>query len=65
MKGGDRMFGIWKTRLGFRSVYEGWVHINGEPVLFNSERGALEYMHDIELKNNDRGTEYEVRRYKG
>ena len=45
-----RKYGIWKTRYVSKNVFEGWVQINNEPVLFESERGALEYMHDIEMK---------------
>ena len=58
-----RKYGIWKTRYVSKNVFEGWVQINNEPVLFESERGALEYMHDIENKQRGNVAEYEVRRY--
>jgi hypothetical protein len=58
-----RKYGIWKTRYVSKNVFEGWVQINNEPVLFESERGALEYMHDIENKHRWNEAEYEVRRY--
>lgn len=58
-----RKYGIWKTRYVSKNVFEGWVQINNEPVLFESERGALEYMYDIENKQRGNVAEYEVRRY--
>ena len=39
----------------------GWVRHNGEPILFATERGALEYMHGIEMKTQGAFTEFEVR----
>ena len=34
---------------------------NGEPILFATERGALEYMYGIEMKTQSAFTEFEVR----
>lgn len=38
-----------------------WVRHNGEPILFATERGALEYMHGIEMKTQGAFTEFEIR----
>ena len=58
-------FGIWKTRYtqNIKNTYEDWVRLKHAPVLFDTEMGALEYKHDLELKTLDINTEYEVRRY--
>ena len=34
------------------------------PVLFDTELGALEYKHHLEMITLDRNTEFRVRRYK-
>ncbi len=34
---------------------------NGEPVLFSTELGALEYMHSMEMRTQSVFTEFEVR----
>ena len=44
-----------------RNIFEDWVRHNGEPILFATERGALEYMHGIEMKTQGAFTEFEVR----
>ena len=44
-----------------RNIFEDWVRHNGEPILFATERGALEYMHGIEMKTKGAFTEFEVR----
>ena len=41
--------------------FEYWVRHNGEPVLFATERGVLEYMHSIEMKTKCAVTEFELR----
>ena len=43
----NKKYGIWKTRYAenSRNIFEDWVRHNGEPILFATERGALEYMH--------------------
>lgn len=57
-------YGIWKTRYAenSRNIFEDWVRQrNGKPVLFSAERGALEYMHGMEMKMQSVFTEFEVR----
>ena len=59
-----KKYGIWKTRYAenSRNIFEDWVRQkNGGPVLFSTERGALEYMHDIEMRTQSVFTEFEVR----
>ena len=58
-----KKYGIWKTRYAenSRNVFGGWFRHNGEPILFATERGALEYMHGIEMKMQGTCTEFEVR----
>ena len=56
--------GIWKTRYAenSRNIFEDWVRQkNGEPVLFSTELGALEYMHSMEMRTQSVFTEFEVR----
>ena len=50
-----KKYGIWKTRYAenSRNIFEDWVRHN--------ERGALEYMHGIEMKTKGAFTEFEVR----
>lgn len=57
-----KKYGIWKTRYAEnnRNIFEDWVRHSGEPILFASERGALEYMHGIEMKTQGAFTEFEV-----
>lgn len=43
------------------NIFKKWVRHNGEPILFSKERGALEYMHSIEMKTKGAFTEFEVR----
>lgn len=59
----NKKYGIWKTRYAenSRNIFEDWVRRDGEPVLFSTERGALEYMHGIEMKTRGAFTEFEVR----
>ena len=60
----NKKYGIWKTRYAenSRNIFEDWVRQkNGEPVLFSTERGALEYLHDVEMKAQSVFTEFEVR----
>lgn len=59
-------YGIWKVRYtqNIKNTFEGWVRSHSAPVLFDSEIGALEYKHDLEMKTLDRNTEFRVRRYK-
>ena len=48
-----KKYGIWKTRYAenSRNIFEDWVRQkNGEPVLFSTELGALEYMHSMEMR---------------
>lgn len=58
----QKKYGIWKTRYAenSRKIFEDWVRRNGEPILFSTERGALEYMHGIEMRTRSVFTEYEV-----
>lgn len=58
----QKKYGIWKTRYAenSRNIFEDWVRRNGEPILFSTERGALEYMHGIEIRTRSVFTEYEV-----
>ena len=59
-----KKYSIWKTRYAenSRNIFEDWVRQkNGEPVLFSTERGALEYLHDMEMKTQSVFTEFEVR----
>lgn len=59
-----KKYGIWKTRYAenSRNIFEDLVRQkNGEPVLFSTERGALEYLHDMEMKTQSVFTEFEVR----
>ena len=59
-----KKYGIWKTRYAenSRNIFEDWVRQkNGKPVLFSTERGALEYLHGIEMKTQGAFTEFEVR----
>ena len=58
-----KKYGIWKTRYAenSRNVFGGWFRHNGEPILFATERGALEYMYGIEMKTQSAFTEFEVR----
>ena len=59
-----KKYGIWKTRYAenSRNIFEDWVrHKNGEPVLFSTELGALEYMHSMEMRTQSVFTEFEVR----
>ena len=45
-----------------RNKFEDWVRQkNGEPVLFSTELGALEYMHSMEMRTQSVFTEFEVR----
>ena len=44
-----------------RNIFEDCVRHNGDPILFATERGALEYMHGIEMKTQGAFTEFEVR----
>jgi hypothetical protein len=59
----NKKYGIWKTRYSenSRNIFEDWVRRNGEPVLFSTERGALEYMHGMEMKTSNMFTDFEVR----
>ena len=59
----NKKYGIWKTRYAenSRNIFEDWVRRDGEPILFATERGALEYMHGIEMKTQGAFTEFEVR----
>ena len=43
-----------------QKYFEDWVRRDGEPILFATERGALEYMHGIEMKTQGAFTEFEV-----
>lgn len=59
-----KKYGIWKTRYAenSRNIFEDWVRQkNGDPVLFSTERGSLEYLHDMEMKAQSVFTEFEVR----
>ena len=59
-----KKYGIWKTRYAenSRNIFEDWVRQkNGEPVLFSTELGALEYMHSMEMRTQSVFTEFEVR----
>lgn len=59
-----KKYGIWKTRYAenSRNIFEDWVRQkNGEPILFATERGALEYMHGMKMKTQGAFTEFEVR----
>lgn len=59
-----KKYGVWKTRYAenSRNIFEDWVRRkNGEPVLFVTELGALEYMHCMEMKTQSVFTEFEVR----
>ena len=60
-----RLFFVAKTE-GDKNAQQkiqhmGWVRRDGEPILFSTERGALEYMHGIEMKTQGAFTEFEVR----
>ena len=44
-----------------RNIFEDWVRRDGDPILFPTERGALEYMHGMEMKTQGAFTEFEVR----
>ena len=58
-----KKYGIWKTRYAenSRNIFEDWVRQkNGEPVLFSTELGALEYMHSMEMRTQSVFTEFEV-----
>ena len=60
----NKKYGIWKTRYAenSRNIFEDWVRQkNGEPVLFSTELGALEYMHSMEMRTQSVFTEFEVR----
>lgn len=60
----QKKYDVWKTRYAenSRNILENWVRQrNGEPVLFSTERGALEYMHGMEMKTQSVFTEFEVR----
>ena len=58
-----KKYGIWKTRYAenSRNIFEDWVRLTGEPVLFSTELGALEYMHGLEMQTQSVFTEFEVR----
>ena len=59
-----KKYGIWKTRYAenSRNIFEDSVRQrNGEPVLFSTELGALEYMHSMEMRTQSVFTEFEVR----
>ncbi len=58
-----KKYGIWKTRWGLKSMFEGWVCCHGDPALFDSELCAVEYLHQLEQKNYDSNTEFEIRIY--
>ena len=53
----NKKYGIWKTRYAenSRNIFD------GDPILFSTERGALEYMHGMEMKTQGAFTEFEVR----
>ena len=59
-------FGIWKTRYtqNIKNIFEDWVRSHSAPILFDTEMGALEYKHGLEMKTLDHNTEFRVRRYK-
>ena len=60
----NKKYGICKTRYAenSRNIFEDWVRQkNGEPVLFSTELGALEYMHSMEMRTQSVFTEFEVR----
>ena len=59
----NKKYGIWKTRYAenSRNIFEDWVRRDGDPILFSTERGALEYMHGMEMKTQGAFTEFEVR----
>ena len=59
----NKKYGIWKTRYAenSRNIFEDWVRRDGDPILFSTERGALEYMHGMEMKAQGAFTEFEVR----
>ena len=59
-----KKYGIWKTRYAENSsnLFEDWGRQkNGEPVLFSTELGTLEYMHSMEMRTQSVFTEFEVR----
>lgn len=59
-----KKYGVWKTRYAenSRNIFEDWVRQrNGEPILFATEFGALEYMHGLEMQTQSMFTEFEVR----
>jgi hypothetical protein len=60
-----KKYGIWKTRYAenSRNIFEDWVRQAGEPILFATELGALEYMHGLEMQTQSLFTEFAVRRY--
>ena len=47
-----------------RTMIEGWFSLDGEPVVFDSESRALEYLRRLIQKNYDFNTEFEVRVYR-
>lgn len=59
-----KKYGVWKTRYAenSRNIFETPVRQkNGEPVLFSTELGALQYMHGLEMQTQSVFTEFEVR----
>ena len=59
-----KKYAIWRTRWGMRTMIEGWFSLDGEPVLFDSESRASEYLRRLIQKNYDFNTEFEVRVYR-
>ena len=59
-------FGIWKTRYtqNIKNTFEDWVRLHSAPVLFDTEMGALEYKHHLEMITLDKNTKFRVRRFR-
>jgi hypothetical protein len=60
-----KKYGIWKTRYAenSRNIFGTPVRQAGEPILFATELGVLEYMHGLEMQTQSSFTEFAVRRY--
>ncbi len=56
----NKKYGIWKTRYAenSRNIYEDWVRRGGEPILFSTERGALELY--ARYRNENAGCVYGI-----
>jgi len=58
-------YGIWRTRYTrlIKNTFEGWLFINGQPLIFESEIQALNELKRLEKMIYDANIKHEVKKY--